>query len=88
MRRGVFAGELCDADGTRIGVGSCRRTAPAEIQHGPEGTAAAIGPVDVQLLGLTVNVPVFTIGIRAAVPVASPDGAADRDARAWRRDPR
>ena len=85
---GVFTGELYDADGTRIGVGSCRRSAPAEIRRGTEGTAAAIGPVDVQLLGLTVSVPVFTIGIRAAVPVTSPDGAADPDARARRRDPR
>jgi len=58
---GVFAGELLDADGTTIGWGSRRKTAPAEIVRGLHGVTAVIGPVDVDLLGLTVTVPAFTI---------------------------
>lgn len=58
---GVFAGELLDADGTTIGWGSRRKTAPAEIVRGLHGVTAVIGPVDVDLLGLTVSVPAFTI---------------------------
>jgi len=58
---GVFAGELLDADGTTIGWGSRRKTAPAEIVRGRRGATAVIGPVDVDLLGLTVSVPAFTL---------------------------
>ena len=58
---GVFAGQLLDADGTTIGWGSRRKTAPAEIVRGLRGVTAVIGPVDVDLLGLTVSVPAFTI---------------------------
>jgi hypothetical protein len=58
---GVFAGELLDADGTTIGWGSRRKTAPAEIVRGLRGATAVIGPVDVDLLGLTVSIPAFTL---------------------------
>ena len=58
---GVFAGQLLDADGTTIGWGSRRKTAPVEIVCGLRGVTAVIGPVDVNLLGLTVRVPAFTI---------------------------
>src|SRR5450756_875762 len=44
-----------------IGRGSRRKTAPAEIVRGLRGVTAVIGPVDVDLLGLTVSVPAFTI---------------------------
>ena len=64
---GVFAGQLLDADGTTIGWGSRRKTAPARIVRGPRGVTAVIGPVDVDLLGMTVSVPAFTIdtGVRS-----------------------
>ena len=62
---GVFAGQLLDADGTTIGWGSRRKTAPAEIVRGLRGVTAVIGPVDVDLLGLTVSVPAFTLDTRA-----------------------
>ena len=64
---GVFAGELRHADGTRIGVGSRRQLAPAVISNGPAGTVAEIGPVEVDLLGLTVDIRPFTIGVRTIV---------------------
>src|SRR5450759_1383270 len=58
---GVFAGQLLDADGTTIGWSGRYQTAPAEIVRGLRGVTAVIGPVDVDLLGLTVSVPAFTV---------------------------
>jgi hypothetical protein len=58
---GVFAGELLDSDGTSIGVGSRRRTVPAEIARSLYDMVVVIGPVDVDLLGLTVSIPAFTV---------------------------
>jgi hypothetical protein len=58
---GVFTGELVDSDGTTIGVGSRRRTVPAEIARSLHDMAVVIGPVDVDLLGLTVSIPAFTM---------------------------
>jgi len=68
---GVFTGALLDADGTTIGVGSRRRTAPVEITRTSEGLTARVGPVDVDLLGLTVTVPAFTMETGARAPVAA-----------------
>ena len=58
---GVFTGELHDSDGTTIGVGSRRRSVPAEITRSLHYRAVVIGPVDVDLLGLIVNIPAFTM---------------------------
>ena len=58
---GVFTGELLDSDGATIGVGSRRRTVPAEITRSLHDMAVVIGPVDVDLLGLTVSIPAFTM---------------------------
>jgi hypothetical protein len=59
---GVFTGELVDPDGNTIGFGSRRRTVPAEIASSLHDVAVVIGPVDVDLLGLTVSIPAFTMG--------------------------
>jgi hypothetical protein len=88
---GVFTGELVDSDGTTIGVGSRRRTVPAEIASSLHGMAVVIGPVDVDLLGLTVSIPAFTMDTGVvrrplyadadlkvdvgAYPARAPDGA-------------
>jgi hypothetical protein len=58
---GVFAGELLDADGTTIGWGSRRKACPAEIVRGLREATAMIGPVDVDLMGMTVSVAAFSI---------------------------
>jgi hypothetical protein len=81
---GVFTGELLDADGTTIGVGSRRRIAPVEITRTTEGLTALVGPVDVDLLGLTVTVPAFTMDTDARAPVVAvrPGAAVRRRARA------
>lgn len=64
---GVFTGELTDADGTLIAVGSCRKTVPAAISRAERGIVATIGPVDVELLGLVVTISPFSV--EARVPV-------------------
>jgi hypothetical protein len=68
---GVFTGELLDADGTTIGVSSRRRTAPVKITRTAERLTALVGPVDVDLLGLTVAVPAFIVETGARAPVAA-----------------
>lgn len=77
---GVFTGELLAADGTTIGVGSRRRIAPVEITRTPEGLTALVGPVEVDLLGLTVTVSAFTMDTerRASVVAIRPRAAAVR----------
>jgi hypothetical protein len=61
---GVFTGQLTDADGTLIGVGSRRKTVPAEISRSERGIMATIGPVDVDLLGLVVAINPFSVEAR------------------------
>jgi hypothetical protein len=58
---GVFAGVLLDVEGTTIGWGSRRKTVRVEIIRDPRELAAVIGPVDVDLMGITVSVRAFTI---------------------------
>jgi hypothetical protein len=82
---GVFTGELLDADGTTIGVGSRRRTAPVEIARTDEGITALVGPVEVDLLGLTVTVPAFAVEIGARAPSVEVR-ARDRRTTSRRRD--
>ena len=69
---GVFTGELLDADGTTIGVGSRRQSAAVDITRNASGLMALIGPVDVELLGLTVRVGTFAVEPRRGSPVARP----------------
>ena len=68
----VFTGHLVDADGMPIGVGSRRRQVPATVTRGPGGTWLSVGPTQVDLLGLTVSVPAFTV---PTGDVWTPDGA-------------
>lgn len=65
----VFTGELFDADGSRVGVGSRRTIVLAEIVRSASGISVSIGPVDVDLLGLAVSVEAFTLEMGSAVPV-------------------
>jgi len=60
---GIFTGTLFDADGTPIGLGSRRHTAPAAVSNGGPDVTAVIGPVDVNLLGLTVTIEAFELAL-------------------------
>ena len=84
---GVFTGELVDADGTTIGIASRRRTAPVEITRTPEGLTTIVGPVDVDLLGLTVTVPAFTMDTHVRAPAVAARANGRRRAAPGRRFP-
>ena len=68
---GVCTGDLRDADGARIGMASRGVAAPAQLRDGPEGTIAEIGPFEVDLLGLAVEVRGFTVAVRTLLAVAT-----------------
>lgn len=60
---GVFTGELTDADGSRIGIGSRRQTAAVEfVANGPT-LDVRLGPLDVNLLGFLVRVHAMDIAV-------------------------
>lgn len=58
---GVFTAELREDDGDVIGLDSRRATVPAEVVEGESGPLLLVGPVDVDLMGITVHVERFTI---------------------------
>lgn len=66
---GVFTGALHDADGSSIGIGSRRRTVPVALTRSEDGLVALLGPLEVDLLGLCVSVPTFTVDARRSAPV-------------------
>jgi hypothetical protein len=82
---GVFTGELTDADGSHIGMGSRRCTAVVEIIADRTARLARLGPVDVNLLGFRVTVAEVTVdptglfaNIRPRVPSGNPCRAPDQ----------
>lgn len=62
----VFTGELLDADGSRVGVGSRRTNIPADVVRSATGITVSIGPLDVDLLGLAVHVESFCLEVETA----------------------
>ncbi len=57
---GVFAGELRDAAGERVGLGSRRGLAPVRVTSCAErGSTVVAGPVEIDLMGLRVHVREF-----------------------------
>jgi hypothetical protein len=68
---GVVTGELFDADGSKVGVGSRRSLVPVEIDQSESGTSASVGALEVDLLGLTVSIEPFTVDLAAARPEES-----------------
>jgi hypothetical protein len=67
----VFTGELFDADGSKVGVGSRRSLVPVEIVHSGSGTSVSILALEVDLLGLTVSIEPFTVELGAGRPEES-----------------
>ena len=58
---GVFTAELREDDGAVIGLDSRRTTVTAEVVHGRGGPLLVVGPLDLDLMGITVHVEPFTI---------------------------
>lgn len=65
---GIFTGELVGADGVRLGMGSRRHTAAADLVADPGAFVARLGPVDVNLLGFLVTVEEFTVTVARELP--------------------
>ena len=53
----VISGELRETDDTAIGIGSRRRAVPARVTRDGHGASVVVGPLDVDLMGLTVSLP-------------------------------
>lgn len=67
---GVFTGELREADGTLIGVGSRRATVPADLERAESGLRPVVRPLQLDLMGITIDVPPFVIEPALAFPRA------------------
>jgi hypothetical protein len=63
----VFTGDLFDADDSHVGVGSRRMVVSAEIVRSASGITVTIGPLEVNLLGLTISVEAVTMEMGTAV---------------------
>lgn len=77
---GVFTGELVDADGQRVGMGSRRHTAAVELIAGPDAFVARLGPLDVNVFGFVVAMDEVTVAVPRDLPFAGtePLNAAQR----------
>lgn len=58
---GVFTGELREPDGSVIGVDSRRCTVPADLQRDDGGLEAVIRPMQLDLMGILVDVLPFAV---------------------------
>ena len=65
---GVFTGELREPDGTLIGVDSRRATAPADLVRDDGGMRPVVRPLQLDLMGITVDVDAFAIEPSLAFP--------------------
>ncbi len=65
---GVFTGELTDSDGSQIGVGSRRRTAPVRITVNGPALQVRLAPQRVNLLGLMVAIDEVAIDLVGTNP--------------------
>jgi hypothetical protein len=67
---GVFTGELHEPDGTLVGVDSRRCTVPADLERGAGGLRTVVRRMQLDLMGITVDVHAFTLGAEVAFPPA------------------
>ena len=67
---GVFTGELSEPDGTVIGVDSRRCTVAADLRRDEGGLRAVVRPMQLDLMGITVDVTPFDVEPSAPFPPA------------------
>lgn len=67
LATGVVTGRLVDADGTWVGLAARRTRAPAEVDADGDAVLLRLGPLAVDLLGLTVRLEPFTVDLHGAV---------------------
>lgn len=67
---GVFTGELREPDGMLIGVDSRRATVPADLEREEGCLRPVVRPLQLDLLGITINVQPFVIEPALAFPRA------------------
>ena len=68
---GVFTGELHEPDGSLVGVDSRRCTVTADLQRCDGGLRAVVRPMQLDLMGITVDVDAFAVASEVALPPAS-----------------
>ncbi len=64
---GVFAGTLVDSDGSHIGMGSRRHTAPVLVSAVGGALELVVGPLEIDLLGFRVTIEALPVDLPAAV---------------------
>ena len=69
---GVFTGELREPGGTLIGWESKRSTVPADLVRDDSGLHPVVRPLELDLMGLTVQVRSFAIEPDQAFPSRRP----------------
>jgi hypothetical protein len=70
---GVFSGQLTDRSGRHLGSASRRLTAAAELVTAPTGSELRIGPLDVNLLGMFVQVEEVAVPVSDALAADTPE---------------
>ena len=69
---GVLAGQLRDVDGSLVGVDSRRATAAADLVREDDGYAPVVRPFELDLMGLSVQLPPIRIDPLLAPPDPAP----------------
>lgn len=65
---GVFTGELREPDGSLVGVGSRRASAPADLVRDESGLRPVVRPLQLDLMGITIDIGSFAIEPALAFP--------------------
>jgi hypothetical protein len=72
---GLFTGELRESDGSLIGVGTRRATAPVDLVRDDAGLRPVVRPLQLYVMGIVVDVHSFAIDPSLAFPRGPRDAA-------------
>ncbi len=82
---GVFTGELREPDGSLVGVDSRRISAPADLVRDESGLRPVVRPLQLDLMGITIDIGAFAIEPALAFPRGEKiSGRRTRSARSGR----